>query len=153
MVALLCMGPCHGQAHTRDPTIGFSPPALLYFRLVTFSAWCKQCLTFPPFFLCHVKHFAVPKLQTLILFFFFHPSILYDKYSSIYFDCQGDEVVLRKLFIAGGLYVFIARTQHVVQPKGQGLTFSKCLCRRLFLVWIFQRTDREGREGRRWKPV
>lgn len=66
MVALLCKGPCHGQAHTRDPTIGFSPPALLYFRLVIFSAWCTQCLTFPPFFffLCHVKHFAVPKLQT-----------------------------------------------------------------------------------------
>ena len=73
MVALLCMGPCHGQAHTRDPTIGFSPPALLYLLLVIFSAWCKQCLTFPPFFfffffLCRVEHFAVSKLQTLILF-------------------------------------------------------------------------------------
>lgn len=41
MVALLCMGPCHGQAQTRDPTIGFSPPALLYLRPVIFSAWCK----------------------------------------------------------------------------------------------------------------
>ena len=71
MVALLCMGPCHGQAHTRDPTIGFSPPALLYLLLVIFSAWCKQCLTFSPFFfLCHVEHFAVSKLQTLILFLF-----------------------------------------------------------------------------------
>lgn len=70
LVALLCMGPCHGQAHTRDPTLGFSPPALLYLRLVIFSAWCKQCLTFPPFFLCHVKHFAFSKLQTLILLIF-----------------------------------------------------------------------------------
>lgn len=67
--------------------------------------------------------------------------------SSIYFDCKGDEVVLRKLFITRGLYVFMARTQHAVQPEGQELTFSKCLCRRLLLVWIFQRTHSEGREG------
>lgn len=44
--------------------------------------------------------------------------------SSIYFDCEGDEVVFGKLFMAGGLYVFIAWTQHAVQPKGQELTFS-----------------------------
>lgn len=146
MVALLCMGPCHGQAHTRDPTIGFSPPALLYLRLVIFSAWWKQCLTFPPFFLCHVKRFAVPKLQTVISsppHFIF----LQEMNSRIYSDCRGDEVVLRKLFIAGGLYVFIAWTQHVAQPEGHELTFSKCLCRLLFLCGFFKgQTERGGGE-------
>lgn len=67
--------------------------------------------------------------------------------SSIYFDCKGDEVVLRKLFIAGGLYVFIARTQHVAQPEGHELTFSKCLCRLLFLCGFFKgQTERGGGE-------
>lgn len=143
MVALLCMGPCHGQAHTRDPTIGFSPPALLYFRLVIFSAWCKQCLTFPPFFsLCHVKHFAVPELQTLILFFYF----LYDKWvSSVYFDCQGDEVVHRKLFIAGGSCSMCLLLEHSMwcNPRGRELTFSKCLCCLLFFCGFFKGQERE----------
>ena len=109
MVALLCMGPCHGQAHTRDPTIGFSPPALLYLLLVIFSAWCKQCLTFPPFFFFFFFCAALNTLQ----FPSFRPSSYFcapEKMNrSIYFDCQGDDVVLRKFFIAGGLYVFIAR--------------------------------------------
>lgn len=68
--------------------------------------------------------------------------------SSIYFDCQGDDVALRKFFIAGGLYVFIARAQHVVQPKGQELTFSKCLCRFLFLCGFFKGHRERGGRGR-----
>lgn len=145
MVALLCMGPCHGQAHTRDPTIGFSPPALLYLRLVIFSAWCKQCLTFPPFFCATLNTLQFPSFRPSS--YFFSPLNFREMNSNIYFYCQGDEVVLRKLFLAGGLYVFIARTQHVVQPKGQELTFSKCLCRCLFLCGVFQwQTERRGRE-------
>lgn len=101
MVALLCMGPCHGQAHTRDPTIGFSPPALLYLLLVIFSAWCKQCLTFPPFF------FFCATLNTL-QFPSFRPSSYFcspekKMNRSIYFDCQGDDVVLRTFFHSGRL--------------------------------------------------
>lgn len=152
MVALLCMGPCHGQAHTRDPTIGFSPPALLYLLLVIFSAWCKQCLTFPPFFffLCHVEHFAVSKLQTLILFLFSRK-----KNESQHFTLTAREMMSYsgRFFIAGGLYAFIARARHVVQPEGQELTFSKCLRRLPSLCGFLQRTGREGRERERWKPV
>lgn len=57
-------------AHATDkhkpaiPTIGFSPPALLYLCLVIFSAWCKQCLTFLHFLFlcaCFVKRFAFPE--------------------------------------------------------------------------------------------
>lgn len=151
MVALLCMGPCHGQAHTRDPTIGFSPPALLYLLLVIFSAWCKQCLTFPPFF------FFCATLNTL-QFPSFRPSSYFCSpekkwIAAFYFDCQGDDVVLRTFFIAGGLYAFIARARHVVQPEGQELTFSKCLRRLPSLCGFLQRTGREGRERERWKPV
>lgn len=68
---------------------------------------------------------------------------------SIYFDCQGDDVVLRTFFIAGGLYAFIARARHVVQPEGQELTFSKCLRRLPSLCGFLQRTGREGRERER----
>lgn len=67
--------------------------------------------------------------------------------SSIYFDCPGDDVVLGKLFIAGGLDVFIAGTQHAVQPKGQELTFSKCLCRLLFLCGFFKEQTESGARG------
>lgn len=69
MVALLCMGPCHGQAHTRDPTIGFSPPPLIYLRLVIFSAWCKQCLTFPPFFCATLNALQFPSFRPSSYFF------------------------------------------------------------------------------------
>lgn len=58
----------------------------------------------------------------------------------------------REAFIAGGAYLFMARIQHVVQPKGQELTFSKCLCSLLFPLLDFQRTDREREEGR-MKPL
>lgn len=70
LVALLCMGPCHGQAHTRDPTLGFSPPALLYLRLVIFSAWCKQCLTFPPFFCATLNTLHFPSFRPSSYWFF-----------------------------------------------------------------------------------
>lgn len=74
--------------------------------------------------------------------------------SSIHFDCQGDEVVPRELFIAGAVYVFIAQAQHAVQPKGQELTFSKSLCRLLFLCGFFSTKDRQGgEEGREVKTT
>lgn len=76
------------------------------------------------------------------------PSSLWEINSGIYFDCQGDDVVLRKFFIVWGLYVFIARAQHVVQPKGQELTFSKCLCRLLFLCGFFKGQTKRGGRGR-----
>lgn len=41
--------------------------------------------------------------------------------------------------------MFIARAQHVVQPKGQELTFSKCLSRLLFLCGFLKETGRRGR--------
>lgn len=129
MVALLCMGPCHGQAHTRDPTIGFSPPALLYLSSSYFQCLMQIVSLFSSVFLCYVKHFAVSRIQTLILFF---SLFLYTSWIAA-FTLTGDQVALRKLFIVGGLYMFIAQRQHVVQPKGQELTFSKCLCRLLFL--------------------
>lgn len=150
MAALLCMGPCHGQAHTRDPTIGFSPPALLYFRLVPFSAWCKQCLTFPPFLCGTLNTLQFPSLR-LSSYFIPHS---FTKKNCVYFvlcECQGDEVILGKV-LAGGSYLFIAWTQHVSQPEGQELTFSKCLCRLIFCVdHFFQRTERG--EGEMWRPV
>lgn len=45
--------------------------------------------------------------------------------------------------------MFIARTQHVVQPKGQELTFSKCLCHLLFLCGVSK--NRPRGEGGRWR--
>lgn len=110
MVALLCMGPCHGQAHTRDPTIGFPLQLSYIFRLVIFSAWCKQCLTFPPFIFCHVKHFAVSTIQTLILFF---SHISYMKWIVIF---TLTEVTLRTLF-KSGFYKFIAQRQPRSKPR------------------------------------
>lgn len=67
---------------------------------------------------------------------------------SIYFDCQGDDVVLRKFFIAGGLYAFIARARHVVQPEGQELTFSKCLRRLPSLCGFYKGQAERGGSGR-----
>lgn len=72
--------------------------------------------------------------------------------SSIYFDCQGDDVVLRKLFIAGGLDVFIAGTQHVVQPKGARADIFEMPLPPPFSYVDFSKgrqTEREGRKGGR----
>lgn len=55
-------------------------------------------------------------------------------------NCQADDAVL-DVFTAGGSYVFIAGAQHVVQPKGQELTFTKCLCCLLFLCEFLKGTE------------
>lgn len=44
--------------------------------------------------------------------------------------------------------MFIAPAQHVVQPKGHELTFSKCLCCLLFFCGFFQSKDRGEGVGR-----
>lgn len=43
--------------------------------------------------------------------------------------------------------MFIAGAQHVVQPTGHGLTFSKCLCRLLYLSAFLDETWRGGGGG------
>lgn len=58
-------------------------------------------------------------------------------------NCQADDAVL-EVFTAGGSYVFIAGAQHVVQPKGQELTFTKCLCCLLFLCEFLKGTEGGG---------
>lgn len=68
--------------------------------------------------------------------------------AAFYFDCQGDDVVLRTFFIAGGLYAFIARARHVVQPEGQELTFSKCLRRLPSLCGFYKGQAERGGSGR-----
>lgn len=46
--------------------------------------------------------------------------------------------------------MFIAGTQHAAQPKGQELTFSKCLCRLPFLCGFFKgQTEQGGWKERR----
>lgn len=99
MVALLCMGPCHGQAHTRDPTIGFSPPALLYLRLVIFSAWCKQCLTFPPFFCATLNALQFPSFRPSSYFLFFTLTLmLYKKWIAAFSWLRGRWSCTQKAF-------------------------------------------------------
>lgn len=53
---------------------------------------------------------------------------------------------MRKLFVAGGSYVFIARAQHAAQPKGHKLTFYKCL-RPPSLSCVDFSNDRQQRGG------
>lgn len=43
--------------------------------------------------------------------------------------------------------MFIAGAQHGVQPTGHGLTFSKCLCRLLYLSAFLDETRRGGGGG------
>lgn len=71
------------------------------------------------------------------------PNSLREMSSSIYFDCQGDDVVLRK-FLQRGAHMCLL-LEHVVQPKGQELTFSKCLCRLLPLCGFLKETEQKGR--------
>lgn len=97
------------------------------------------------FFLCHVEHFAVSKLQTLILFLFSRK-----KNESQHFTLTVREMMSYsgRFFIAGGLYAFIARARHVVQPEGQELTFSKCLRRLPSLCGFYKGQAERGGSGR-----
>lgn len=131
MVALLCMGPCHGQAHTRDPTIGFSPPALLYLRLVSVPDAHSVSL-FLHFFSCHVKHFAVSKPQTIILFLL----IFLKKWIatfSFFFLLQANKTRLNSRSLSLQKASMCLWLEHRMcntcfNPRGKSWHFSKCLC-------------------------